>query len=62
MQPPRAATHVISTAEVIEVTDANENLTATFVSTTHCDGVPSAEKAEWSVIRLARMGQGDRSA
>lgn len=66
VRPPRAATHVIFSAgaEIIEVAGANENLTATSVSTTYCDRLPSAavvelKGGEWSVIRLARMGDGE---
>lgn len=66
VRPPRAATHVIFTAgaEVIEVAGANENPTATAVATTYCDRLSGAavvelKGGEWSVIRLARIGDGE---
>jgi hypothetical protein len=65
VRPARAATHVIFSAgaEVIDVAGANENQTATSVSRTYCDRLPSAvvvelKGGEWNVIRLARMGDG----
>jgi hypothetical protein len=67
VRPARAGTHAIFSAhaEVVGVTGTNENLALPFTpaSETYCASLPSAASVElrageWSIIRLARMGEG----